>query len=265
MIGNVPDPSWAFLDCPPPIAFAHRGAHLDVAENTWMAFAAAAALGYRYIETDVRGTADGQVIICHDARARRLAGLSARVSALTLAQLRAAPAISDGAAQVPLLADVLAGFPGLRFNIDVKDRAASELVPEIIRRAGCSERVCITSFSWARLRRVRKALAGQVCTGAPVAEFLRFLASPGSFAATPQPAVLQLPLSLHGIQVVTGKLIRNAHAAGLPVHVWTLNDLASIRAALDLGADGIMTDQPLLLKEELTRRGQWPEARPPAA
>ncbi len=257
MIGNVPESRWAFLDGPQPIAFAHRGAHLDVAENTPMAFMAAAALGYRYIETDVRGTADGHVIICHDARAHRLAGLSGRVSELTLAQLRAAPAITDGPAEVPLLTEVLAGFPDLRFNIDVKDRAAAELVPEIIQRAGCADRVCVTSFSRTRLRLVRAALAGRVCTGAPVTEFLRFLAGPRTFAGAAQPAVLQLPLAMHGIQVVTAGLIRRAHAAGLPVHVWTLNDLASIRAALDLGADGIMTDQPVLLKEELNRRGLW--------
>lgn len=246
-----------FLDSPQPIAFAHRGAHLEVAENTWLAFVAAAALGYRYIETDVRGTADGHVIICHDARAHRLAGLSGRVSALTLAELRAAPAVSDGVAEVPLLADVLAGFPELRFNIDVKDRAAAELVPDILRHANCCDRVCVNSFSRRRLQRVRVALPGQICTGAPVAEVARFVASPRSFARRAQPAVLQLPLSLHGVPVVTGKLIRAAHAAGLPVHVWTLNDLASIRAALDLGADGIMTDQPVLLKDELTRRGLW--------
>ncbi len=254
----MPDPRWAFLDSPQPIAFAHRGAHLDVAENTWMAFTAAAALGYRYIETDVRGTADGHVIICHDARAHRLAGLSGRVSALSLAQLRAAPAISDGPAEVPLLTDVLAGFPDLRFNIDVKDRAAAELVPDIIRRAACFDRVCVTSFSRARLRVVRAALAGRVCTGTPVAEFLRFLAAPRAFAGAAHPAALQLPLVWHGIPVVTAGLIARAHAANLPVHVWTLNDLAGIRAALDLGADGIMTDQPVLLREELARRGLWP-------
>jgi glycerophosphoryl diester phosphodiesterase len=179
------------------------------------------------------------------------------VSALTLAELRAAPAITDGAAEVPVLADVLAGFPELRFNIDVKDRASAELVPGILRRAACLDRVCVNSFSWRRLRRVRAALPGRICTGAPVAEFLRFLASPRRFAGAAQPAVLQLPLSLHGVPVVTGKLIRDAHAAGLPVHVWTLNDLASIRAALDLGADGIMTDEPVLLRAELTRRGLW--------
>lgn len=249
--------TWAFLDGPQPIAFAHRGAHLDVAENTWMAFEAAAALGYRYIETDVRGTADGHVIICHDARARRIAGLAARVSQLTLAQLRAAPAISDGPAEVPLLAEVLTGFPELRFNIDVKDRASAERVPEIIRRAGCHDRVCVGSFSRRRLRLVRAALPGLLPTGAPVAEVVAFLTSPRSFGGRPQPAVLQLPLELRGLPVATGRVIGYAHAAGLPVHVWTLNDLPSIRRALDLGADGIMTDQPVLLKEELIRRGMW--------
>lgn len=253
----MPDVTWAFLDSPTPIAFAHRGAHLQVAENTWMAFQAAAALGYRYIETDVRGTADGHVIICHDARAHRLAGLAGRVSAFTLAELRAAPAVSDGVAEVPVLADVLAGFPELRFNIDVKDRAAAELVPGIIRRAGCYDRVCVNSFSRQRLQRVRAAAGGRICTGAPVAECLRFLASPRAFGGQPQPAVLQLPLTLHGVRVTTPKVIRNAHAAGLPVHVWTVNDLAGIRHALDIGADGIMTDQPMLLRDELTRRGLW--------
>jgi glycerophosphoryl diester phosphodiesterase len=244
---------WAYLDGPRPIAFAHRGAHLDVAENTWMAFTAAAALGYRYIETDVRGTADGHVIVCHDARARRIAGLEARVSRLTLGQLRAAPAISDGPAEVPLLAEVLAGFPALRFNIDVKDRAAARLVPQLIRRARAEDRVCVTSFSWWRLRRARAALAGLVCTGAAAAEIGRFLARPGAGPA----AVLQVPLAVRGVPLVTTRFISRAHAAGLPVHVWTLNDLASIRRALDLGADGIMTDQPVLLKAELTRRGLW--------
>lgn len=158
---------------------------------------------------------------------------------------------------MPLLAEVLAAFPGLRFNIDVKDRASSELVADVIRRAGCHDRVCVTSFSWRRLQRARAALPGRVCTGAPVAEFAGFLASPRRFAGRAQPAVLQLPLALHGVPVTTATVIRDAHAAGLPVHVWTLNDTASIRAALDLGADGIMTDQPVLLRTELTRRGLW--------
>jgi glycerophosphoryl diester phosphodiesterase len=252
----LPMSTWAFLDSPAPLAFAHRGVHLDVPENTPMSFSAAAELGYRYIETDVRGTADGKVIVCHDANARRIADLSARVSSLTLGELQSA-AVVNGTGEIPLLSDVLENFPELRFNIDVKDRRAAELVPEIVRRTAAHDRICIASFSAARIRIVRSRLSGAVCTGMAVTEFLRFLARPGYFANVPQPAVLQLPLTMNGIPVVTRKLIGEAREVGLPVHVWTLNDLPSIQAAIELGVDGIMTDAPVVLKDELVRCGLW--------
>ena len=248
--------SWKFLDNPPPLAFAHRGVHLDAPENSWASFSAAAELGYKYVETDVRGTADGKVIMCHDARASQIAGLTSRVSALTLGQLRSAAVTGEGG-DVPLLSDVLENFPGLNFNIDVKDKRAAELVPEIVRRAAAYDRVCITSFSARRIRTVRSRLVRAVCTGAPVTEILRFLAQPGHYAGVPQPAALQIPFSWKGIRLVTRKLLREANEAGLAVHVWTLNDIASIRAAIELGVDGIMTDAPVLLKRELTLRGRW--------
>lgn len=248
--------TWAFLDSPPPIPFAHRGVHLNVPENSSTSFSAAAELGYRYIETDVRSTRDGKVIICHDARARRIAGLSASISALTLAELRSAAAAIEGS-DVPLLLDVLKGFPELRFNIDVKDKRAAELVPDIVREVGAQDRVCITSFSATRIRCVRSQFTGTVCTGAAVSEFFRFLVDSGHYMKVPQPAVLQLPLAVKGIPVVTRKLIDRAHQAGLPVHVWTLNDLSSIRAAIELEVDGIMTDEPVLLRKELMRRHLW--------
>jgi glycerophosphoryl diester phosphodiesterase len=221
-----------------------------------MSFYAAAELGYRYIETDVRGTADDKVIISHDARARRIVGLSARVSTLTLGELRSA-AVANGVDDIPLLSDVLENFPGLKFNIDVKDKRAAELVPEIVRQTAAYERICISSFSAARIRTVRSRLVRAVCTGASVTEFLRFLAEPGYYARVPQPAVLQLPLTIKGIPLVTRELIEKAHEAGLPVHVWTLNDLPGIRTAIELEVDGIMTDAPVLLKDELARRCLW--------
>jgi glycerophosphoryl diester phosphodiesterase len=248
--------TWAFLNSPLPLAFAHRGVHLDVPENTWLSFSAAAKLGYKYIETDVRGTADGKVIICHDARACRLANLGARISSLTLSALRSAAA-AVGSEDIPLLSDVLDGFPQLRFNVDVKDKLAADLVPDIVRRTDAYDRICIASFSETRIRHVRARLDRAVCTGAPVIECLRFLAQPGRFAGISQPAVLQLPLSMKGIPLVTSNLIRKAHQVGIPVHVWTLNDTRSIQAAIRLEVDGIMTDEPILLKKELARHGLW--------
>jgi glycerophosphoryl diester phosphodiesterase len=70
--------------------------------------------------------------------------------------------------------------------------------------------------------------------------------------------------------VATRSFIRHAHALGLQVHVWTINDRTEMTCLLDLGADGIMTDQTVLLRDVLAERGQWHPGivegtRPPAA
>jgi glycerophosphoryl diester phosphodiesterase len=51
--------------------------------------------------------------------------------------------------------------------------------------------------------------------------------------------------------------VRRAHALGLDVHVWTINDRTAMTRFLDLGADGIMTDDIETLREVLIERGQW--------
>ena len=68
---------------------------------------------------------------------------------------------------------------------------------------------------------------------------------------------MQLPMKLGILQIITYGFLARAHRAGLVVHAWTLNDLASIRRALELRVDGIMTDNLVLLKGELEARGLW--------
>jgi glycerophosphoryl diester phosphodiesterase len=60
-----------------------------------------------------------------------------------------------------------------------------------------------------------------------------------------------------GIRVVDRRLVASAHARGLQVHVWTVNDPAEMTALLDIEVDGIITDRPDLLKEILLARGEW--------
>ena len=66
---------------------------------------------------------------------------------------------------------------------------------------------------------------------------------------------VQVPLRLGPIPIVTPGFLRAAHRVGLPVHVWTVNDEQVMRDLLDLEVDGIMTDQPRLLREVLVGRG----------
>jgi glycerophosphoryl diester phosphodiesterase len=70
-------------------------------------------------------------------------------------------------------------------------------------------------------------------------------------------SVLQLPARTRGITVVDRRLVEAAHANGLQVHVWTVNEPGEMAALLDVGVDGIITDRPDLLKELLLARGQW--------
>ena len=71
-------------------------------------------------------------------------------------------------------------------------------------------------------------------------------------------SALQLPTHMRGVRVVDEKLVAAAHAAGLQVHVWTVNETHEMTRLLDMGVDGLVTDRPDLLKDVLIERGEWP-------
>jgi len=244
-----------FLDTPPPLAFAHRGGANAGSENTLESFYEAIRLGYSYIETDVRGTADGKLVVFHDSNTFRMSGVRGKVSRMNFSELVELVRTGHDRTTVPLLEDVLNRFPNTNFNIDVKDRIAAENIADIINRTHSHDRVCITSFSTTRMTTVRSMLDTEVCTGAGILECVYFYIlgrrPPGGAA------VLQLPMKLGILQIITYGFLARAHRAGLVVHAWTLNDLASIRRALELRVDGIMTDNLVLLKGELEARGLW--------
>ncbi|MDQ2729094.1 MAG: glycerophosphodiester phosphodiesterase [Actinomycetota bacterium] len=251
-----------FLDAPTPVALAHRGGAKENPENTWAAFSHAVEdLDYRYVETDVHSTADGVVAISHDPTLDRTTDRSGAIVELRWADVARARIAGDQA--VPRLDEVLAAWPDIRWNIDAKHDAVVGPLARVICRAGAIERVCVTSFSDRRLVRVRRALGPEVCTAmGPVAiaalratGFTRRTLLAGAWA---QPAgAAQVPMSHGRISVVDPRFIATAHRLGLAVHVWTVNDAATMERVVDLGVDGIMTDQPTLLRTILERRGLW--------
>src|SRR4051812_3947931 len=122
----------AFLDHLHPLAFAHRGGAAHAPENSMRAFEHAAGLGYRYLETDVQATADGVLIAFHDRTLARVTGHPGRVARMTYAELRGV--LIDGTEPIPRLEDLLGAWPGLRFNIDVKDAPAIGPLAGVLRR-----------------------------------------------------------------------------------------------------------------------------------
>ncbi len=242
----------AFLDFPGPLAFAHRGGAAHGPENSWRAFEHAVGLGYAFMETDARATADGVLLAFHDKALDRLTGRPGCVARLPHREVAAARI--GGTEPIPLVEDLLGAWPDVRFNIDVKDQGAVRPLADVVRRTAAWDRVCICSFSARRLWAARRALGRPVCMAA----------SPGGIAAVrlgsragSSAQCAQVPAA-----VATAPFLRRAHALGLQVHAWTVNDRALMGSLLDLGVDGIMTDQTVELREVLRGRGQW-HPRPP--
>lgn len=251
-----------FLDHPLPLAFAHRGGAAHRPENSWPAFTHAIGLGYRYLETDVQATADGVLVAFHDRTLDRVTDATGRIAQLPYREV--AKARIGGTEPIPMLEELLTAWPEARFNIDVKDFPAIRPLATALARTRAFDRVCVASFSPRRLREFRHVLERKICTslsplgvaavraGADGARLAARFAASGAACA-------QVP-----VRAATPRFLRHAHALGLQVHVWTVNDPAEMRRLLDLGADGIMTDDTVALRDVLLERSQWPAADGPA-
>jgi glycerophosphoryl diester phosphodiesterase len=244
-----------FLDLPRPHAFAHRGGAAHHPENSWPAFEHAVALGYSYLETDVHATADGVLVAFHDRTLDRVTDRTGRIAQLTYKDV--AGARVGGTEPIPLIEDLIMAWPDARFNIDVKDEPAAAPLAGVLGKTAAWDRVCITSFSAHRLGAVRRALPQPVCMStSPLGVAALRLGAP-SAAMVARLRQLSVRCTQIPVRVATESYLRRAHAAGLQVHVWTVNDRALMGRLLDLEFDGIMTDETEALREVLAARGQW--------
>ncbi len=246
-----------FLDSPAPLAFAHRGGGADGLENTLSAFRRAADLGYRYLETDVHVTVDGRLVAFHDETLDRATDGIGPIARLPWETVRRARV--GGVERVPLFADLLQALPGARWNIDVKAPGALEPLLELVEAHEAWGRVCVGSFDEALVLRAQRLAGPRLATslGTAGVRALR-LRSWGLPVRVRRSAVAaQVPVRHGRLRVVDAAFVRAAHRRGLQVHVWTVNDRAQMRALLDLGVDGIMTDHTETLREVLTERGAW--------
>lgn len=251
--------SRSFLGLEGPLAIAHRGGAAEHPENTMVAFEHAVGLGYRCIETDVRATRDGVAVVFHDERLDRLTDHTGPLIARDWAGL--AEVRIDGKERIVRLDDLLGAWPDMRLIIDPKaDDVVGPLI-EVLRRTNTRDRVCIGSFSAHRLRWVRTDAPG--CTSCSPAEVVRLRAeSWGIPAGSLDADCAQVPprqpiIGGVSIPVVDAAFVRAAHARGMPVQVWTVNEEDEMERLLDLGVDGIMSDRVTALKSVFGRRRLW--------
>jgi glycerophosphoryl diester phosphodiesterase len=236
-----------------PLAIAHRGGAGLAAENTLAAFGRSYALGVRYLETDVRRTADGQLVAFHDARLGRVTPLHGRVAARTVAELATVPVLAGG--PVLPLPDLLAAFPDACFTLDVKDPGAIEPLARLLAPTGVASRVCVAAARGRWLRALRALTGPDLCTALSWRDLARLAAGPrGRYGDA---SFAHLPLRLGRVPVFRDDLVARGHDAGVRVIVWTVNETDTMHRLLDHGVDGIITDRPDLLREVLIGRDQW--------
>ena len=253
-----------------PIGMVHRGGGSLAPENTLAAFAYAIGLGYRYVESDIRPTADGRLVLFHEATLDRVTDGSGPVAARTLAELRrlrvAGPDAAADTAYICPLEEALAAFPDACFSLDLKDPAAIDPLLRVLRRRGVADRVCVAGAwdGWlevvrTEVPRVATTLGWRALTGLLTCARLglpapRRLAT-GQFA--------HVPMALWAVPIYADAVVRAAHGIGVRVVTWTVDDPATITGLLDAGVDAVITDRPDVLREVLLGRDAWRPLRGP--
>ena len=262
------------LDIGRPLIMAHRGESGNVPENTIPALESAVRLGVDVLESDARLTKDDQIVLFHDDDLMRTTGEKGTVRDYTLDELRefdfglnftpdegvTFPYRGKGLKIVTLL-EVFEKFPDTVFNLDIKDTfpAAPMEMARLLEEMDRKQSVIIASFTGTQLEHFRQLLP-DVPTSAHPGEVKRFV----FFSKIGLPRIkredikyraFQVPIKSGPITIITKKFIKMAHERNIAVHVWTINDEPTMNKLLDLGIDGIFTDQPALMKSVLQKRG----------
>ncbi|HXH26114.1 MAG TPA: glycerophosphodiester phosphodiesterase [Vicinamibacterales bacterium] len=248
-----------FFDAKGPLVFAHRGGCALGPENTIAAFDRGLAAGADGLELDVHLSADGEVVVCHDATLDRTTAASGPVAALTAAELARIDAgcrfvdergefpYRNQGVTIPTLVEVLRRYRDTRIIVEMKvDRAAmGRAVAEAVRAADAVDRVCAAGYGRRAMQAVREALP-ELATSACHPEVR--LAVYRSMAGVPVRRApyggYQVPECAGLIRIVSPRFIRHAHAAHLRVQVWTVDDERDMLRLLEWGVDGLISNRP---------------------
>lgn len=231
---------------------AHRGASLAAPENTLPAFERAIADGATFLELDVQRTADGKLVVAHDADLMRVAGVPLVIRRSKFAELEAADVGARfgpkfAGERIPALDqvfDIAADRAKLIVELKSYSRDADALITDVVqalRLRGLLDRAVVMSLNYPEVQAVKRLeprlKAGFVAT-ASLGDLSRLDAD---FIAVP-------------LSHATDALIGAAHAQGKDVYVWTVDDPREMSRALDRGVDNIITNDPAALVRVLEER-----------
>ncbi len=268
------------------IAYAHQGGAWEGPSSTLHAIGAAVAAGATGVELDVHATADGRLVVCHDPTVDRTSEGAGRIAELTYAELSGldnsywwAPgadvspgleperypyrgrAPADHRFGFALLEEVLEEFRGVVLNLDIKQTAPAvapyeEALADTLRRFHRKDDVIVASFLDSATDAF-SSFAPEVPTSAgtvAVAAFYQAVQA-GEEPVPLRHVALQVPAAYGDLTLVDERFVEVAHARGLAVHVWTIEEEREMEQLCGLGVDGIITDRPTALVGVLERLG----------
>lgn len=254
---------------------AHRGGRRLYPENTLIAFDSAVILGVDVLEMDVCLTKDSILVTSHDVTVDRTSDTVGKIIDFTYAELQAFNfgyqfEVDDDffpyrmhPVRIPKLADIFAAHPNELMVIEIKDggetgKLAADKLMALIKSFNMSKKVAAFSFSDNVMDYLHSINSEDVFTGASLSDALNFVlnvrTNPDTVLSL-RADVFALPLEMLGIDLASDTIIRAAHRHNVAIHYWTINDKDEMKALIQKGVDGIMTDRPDVMQEALGELG----------
>lgn len=243
------------------LLIAHRGASYDAPENTLASVNLAWEQRADAVEVDVHLTRDNHLVVIHDPTTRRTCGVSGRISARTLEQIRALDAGSWKDAKwrderIPTLEEVLATVPsGKRLFIEVKVRRnIANALARVFERCHCDpKQIVLIGFSFKAMKSLKRAFPEiEVCWIAGLKRNRLTQRWPGADRLARKIKTAGLDgLDLRANGAITPAFIKKIHSAGLKLYVWTVDSPETAEKLARAGVDGITTNRPGWLRERL--------------
>ena len=253
-----------------PWVIAHQGGDGLWPGNTMFAFEQAAEMGVDVLEMDMHSTADGVLVLMHDATVERTTDGRGRINDLTLPELKELDAGYDWSPDegqsypfrgqgitVPTLEEVFTAFPDYHMNIEIKQAEPSIAQPfcQIIREYEMANKVLVASFNQAALDEFRE-VCPEIATSTGESEVITLFALNKLFLDalySPAAQAIQIPEERSGLRILTQRFVDGSQSRNMEVHVWTVNEIEDMERILGTGVEGIITDRPDRLLELLRR------------
>ena len=264
-----------FPELKTPYLLAHQGGELLAPTNTMAAFAVADTIGVDFLDIDVHMTRDGHLVGIHDNTVDRTTNGHGRVDAYTLADLQKLDAgyhfqdlqgnysYRGKGVSIPALEEVFSTYGAKYYlHFEIKDAypkngpsQIEEKLWALIQKYALEKRTIVGAFQQKIVDRFQQLSAGLVAVEAGTTEVTQFvlahkLRMPGLYRRRSH--ILAVPLRSHGINLKDGVLIAGAHHLGMQIYYWTIDDKPTMQELIEMGADGIFTNRPDLLKEVIS-------------